>query len=53
MKYMAHVMASEGVSFLEAGHINPGWHGITFEDIAELRMLNAEVIKNYVIEGPP
>jgi hypothetical protein len=52
-KYMAHVLASEGVSFLETGYINPGYHGITPEDIAELRVLNAEVIRSYVIEEPP
>jgi hypothetical protein len=52
-KYIAHVMASEGISFLETGYINPGHHNITPEDIAELRMLNAEVIRSYVIEGPP
>lgn len=53
-KYMAHVMATEGVSFLETGYINPGWHGITPEDIAALRVLNAEVIRmSYVNEDPP
>jgi hypothetical protein len=52
-KYIAHVLANEGISFLETGYINPGWHGITPEDIAELRLLNAEVLRSYVIEGPP
>jgi hypothetical protein len=52
-KYIAHVLANEGFSFLEPGCIHPGHHGITFEDIAELRLLSAEVIKSYVIEGPP
>jgi hypothetical protein len=52
-KYLAHVLANEGISFLESGYIHPGYHGITPEDIAELRVLNMEVIKSYVIEGPP
>lgn len=52
-KYLAHVLANEGTSFLESGCINPGHHGITPDDIAELRVLNAEVLRSYVIEGPP
>jgi hypothetical protein len=48
-KYITHVGASEGVSFLETGYIYPGFHGLTPEDVAELELLNAEVIKSFVI----
>lgn len=48
-KYIAHVVAIEGFSFLCDWEINPGFLNITPEDIAELQALDAEVRKSFVI----
>lgn len=52
-KYIHHVLASEGLTFLGEGEINPGFQGIEPEDIAELQAINAEVLATYRIGELP